>query len=274
MNQPTEIEISLIKTDSVLQNRDERATLNKDMERKARNSNTRQLAQSMEREGLRDPILVYLIDGVHTLVSGHHRLEAAMSLKWQTIKANVVTGTREEAYIASKRENLIPSKPLSDAERMQNAWDALSTGETCYYRQLYNESGYAVAEALGISEPSARKMKKVLCILAAKAIEWERDYSFDDNKDLTDSPTEAELWSWWLTYPPLSSPVTEHYDEWWRANKLLTSKGERPMSYQRTVANYERIIMSAVEHEDNRNDEALSEALKNLHNKIRKGGKG
>jgi ParB family chromosome partitioning protein len=68
------------------------------------------LADTMERHGLLQPIVVQETDGVHTLVAGQRRLLAAKRLGWTTIDAIVIEGTAEEVALIEniQRQELHP----------------------------------------------------------------------------------------------------------------------------------------------------------------------
>lgn len=81
------------------------------------------LVESMRRVGLINPVTVWRPSGVMPeLIAGHHRLEAAKRLGWETISTYVLDGDERneqaavEAQIRSIDENLI-RRTLSDAER-------------------------------------------------------------------------------------------------------------------------------------------------------------
>jgi hypothetical protein len=76
-----------------------------------------ELAQSMKKQGLLQPITVRpRSDGRYSLVIGWHRLEAAKLLGWSTIAATVTDLDDDEAELAEIDENLIRGE-LSPAER-------------------------------------------------------------------------------------------------------------------------------------------------------------
>jgi N6-adenosine-specific RNA methylase IME4 len=77
-----------------------------------------ELAASMRERGLLHPIVLRAQDGSgYWLVAGRHRLEAAKSLGWKAIMANVVTGfDAVAAELAEIDENLIRAD-LTPAER-------------------------------------------------------------------------------------------------------------------------------------------------------------
>jgi ParB-like chromosome segregation protein Spo0J len=76
-----------------------------------------QLAESMKKRGLLQPITVRpRSDGGYSFVIGRHRLEAAKLLGWSTIAATVTDLNDDEAELAGIDENLIRGE-LSPAER-------------------------------------------------------------------------------------------------------------------------------------------------------------
>jgi ParB-like chromosome segregation protein Spo0J len=81
------------------------------------------LVESMGKVGLINPVTVWRPSGfMPQLIAGHHRLEAARRLAWETIPAFVVDGDDRDqkaavdAEIRSIDENLV-RRTLSDAER-------------------------------------------------------------------------------------------------------------------------------------------------------------
>ena len=263
-----DIYITSIKLNLIYQNRDLAAELDKMGYERRLKEHVRDLANDMKTNGLRQPVTVYQIKGKHFLVGGHHRLEAAQKLGWNTITAYVTKGTKEEAVIASHQENLIPDKPLSTKERTQNAWNALTSNETNHYRRVAAASGRDAGKTLSVSEPTIRQMLKVLNELAKKALN--RPSLFGLEEPVEQSYTKEELMHWWLTNAPLGFSPKDVFSQWWQARQLLESKGERPQSYQRSVSTYERRLMDVIEEmqDDDRNDEACVQALKNVSNRI------
>ena len=266
--EPEEIYISQIKLSPIYQNRDPKAELDKAGSERRLKEHVRDLANDLKANGLRNPVTIFLIKGKYYLVGGHHRLEAAKKLEWSTIEAYVTRGTKEEAVIASYQENLIPDKPLSSKERTQNAWSALTSNETAHYRSIASSSGRDAGVVLGVSEAVIRQMRNALNELAKKALN--RRGLFDVGEPIEKSYTKEELMKWWLTNSPLNYSPEDAFNQWWQARQLLVTKGDRPQSYQRYVSEYERLLMDAIEEmqDDDRNDEACVQALKNVSNRI------
>ena len=266
--EPEEIYISQIKLSPIYQNRDPRAELEKAGSERRLKEHVRDLANDLKANGLSKPVTIFLIKGKYYLVGGHHRLEAAKKLEWSTIEAYVTRGTKEEAVIASYQENLIPDKPLSSKERTQNAWSALTSNETAHYRSIASSSGRDAGVVLGVSEAVIRQIRNALNELAKKALN--RRGLFDVGEPIEKSYTKEELMKWWLTNSPLNYSPEDAFNQWWQARQLLETKGDMPQSYQRCVSEYERLVMDTIEEmqDDDRNDEACVQALKNVSNRI------
>ena len=263
-----QLHINQINLNPIYQNRDANAELDKAGFERGSREHVRSLTNDLKVNGLHKPVTVYLINGKHYLVGGHHRLEAAKQLKWKTIAAYVTIGTKEDSVIASHQENLIPDKPLTAKERTQNAWNALVSNETNHYRKITASSGRKAAEKLAVSEAVIRQMRNALNEMAKRALTQVDPFS--DKEPEEQSFTNDELMNWWLTNPPLEHFPEGVFSQWWQARQLLESKGERPQNYQRCVADYEQLLMAVLEDRqgDDRNDEACVEALKNLANRI------
>jgi ParB family transcriptional regulator, chromosome partitioning protein len=77
------------------------------------------LAESMDKEGLIQPIVVRKVADHYELISGERRLRAAQSLGWPNIEAKVIqTGTEEEAAAKGLIENIQRQdiNPIEEAE--------------------------------------------------------------------------------------------------------------------------------------------------------------
>jgi ParB-like chromosome segregation protein Spo0J len=54
------------------------------------------LAESMQRRGLLQPVILQSAATGYYLVAGHHRLEVARKLKWETIRAHILEGVERD----------------------------------------------------------------------------------------------------------------------------------------------------------------------------------
>jgi ParB family transcriptional regulator, chromosome partitioning protein len=130
-----------------------------------------ELAKSMERLGLLQPIVVRpspLTAGSYVLIGGLHRLEAARKLKWKAIAAKVIEGGDLQAQLAEIAENLHRAD-LTAAERAAqiNLWRKLT--EEQKGEQIAPPGGVqprdtgikATARALGISKEEVQRAAKI-----------------------------------------------------------------------------------------------------------------
>lgn len=81
------------------------------------------LAESLQRLGLLNPIIVHAEGGRIRLVAGHHRLAAALSLGWSEIDAMFIDGDDVRIRLAEIAENLHRAE-LSRLERaeLESEW--------------------------------------------------------------------------------------------------------------------------------------------------------
>jgi ParB-like nuclease domain len=87
--------------------------------RKLRHGLVDKLAESIEKEGLLQPIIVRPLPDYrgYVLIAGHHRLEAVRKLKHDTIRAEILEGlSADQARVAEIDENLIRAD-LTPSER-------------------------------------------------------------------------------------------------------------------------------------------------------------
>lgn len=87
--------------------------------RKLRHELVDKLAESIEKEGLLQPIIVRPLPDYrgYVLIAGHHRLEAVRKLKHDTIRAEILEGlSADQARVAEIDENLIRAD-LTPSER-------------------------------------------------------------------------------------------------------------------------------------------------------------
>jgi hypothetical protein len=87
--------------------------------RKLRHEVVDKLAESIEKEGLLQPIIVRPLPDYrgYVLIAGHHRLEAVRKLKCDTIRAEILEGlSADQARVAEIDENLIRAD-LTPSER-------------------------------------------------------------------------------------------------------------------------------------------------------------
>jgi ParB-like nuclease domain len=87
--------------------------------RKLRHELADKLAESIEKEGLLQPIIVRPLPDCrgYVLIAGHHRLEAVRKLKHDTIRAEILEGlSADQARVAEIDENLIRAD-LTPSER-------------------------------------------------------------------------------------------------------------------------------------------------------------
>lgn len=115
------------------------------------------LVESMSKVGLLNPVTVWRPSTVMPeLIAGHHRLEAAKRLGWETIDAYVMEGNDRDpaaviaAEIAGIDENLI-RRDLSDAERAM-----LVARRKELYEAQHPETAAQVAGAVGLNRQLGR----------------------------------------------------------------------------------------------------------------------
>lgn len=113
----------------------------------------RDLARSMKREGLIQPITLRKVGEAYELVVGERRLRAAQAIGWTTIDARVIDISDEEAAIKGLIENL------------QRA-DLSAIEEAGGYKQLaeppYSLTQEAIAERVGKSQTAVARSLALL----------------------------------------------------------------------------------------------------------------
>ena len=148
------------------------------------------LAQDISQQGLKTRLIVYEIDGVYVLVSGHHRLEALYRIQEQSgVIANVPVklyqGAKSEAAIHAFRQNLTPGRPLSIQEKQQAAYEALLHPFTDYFRNLsYREA----AKQLRIGKSNVSTMHNALAALCKHFPDLPDDWKLDPIAVFDDYP--------------------------------------------------------------------------------------
>jgi len=204
------IKVSDIKTDPAFQNRNTSISLIKEMAEKALKQHVKELAADIKANGLKRPIVVYKIDGEegYTLVSGHHRLKAIAQLRRTKVEAQIFEGTRSRAWAHSKFCNLERIKPLDKRELSENAWDALTSTEDGYFREvIVRGSIRKLAKELKVNEKTIRRMVKCMAFLIT-----------DDKGNTLDA---KETCSQWNEQRPHSADM---YARWIDAVKLLSER--------------------------------------------------
>lgn len=107
-----------------------------------------ELAHSMERDGLQQPIVVQGKDGRFEIIIGQRRYLAAKQLGWQELPA----------YVKPERLSSLDAKVISFAENVQRRDLApRDKADTCVYLRGELGSIEAVAERLGITPQTVRK---------------------------------------------------------------------------------------------------------------------
>lgn len=87
------------------------------------------LAESIKKEGLLQPILVRKIQGKYEIVAGERRYRACVKLGYKEIEANVIKATDEESFQHTLTEN-IQRDDLSDVELALSFKKFLDAGHT------------------------------------------------------------------------------------------------------------------------------------------------
>lgn len=107
-----------------------------------------ELAQSIKQFGLLQPIGVTEIDkkGIHTIIFGHRRFEAVVSLGWDLIEAEVISESESVTKMIQLTEN-IHRADVHAMDEARTIADLLKQGETQSF----------VADTLGKSIPYVRK---------------------------------------------------------------------------------------------------------------------
>ena len=102
-----------------------------------------------------DPLLVYRVDSKYYLADGYHRITAAERLGLETINAEVVEGTFEDALLAGIEANSQHrGLPLTLKERKRAAELLLKTHT--------NWSNRRIAKIAGLSEGQLRNLRSSL----------------------------------------------------------------------------------------------------------------
>ena len=139
------------------------------------------LAQDIAQQGLKTKLIVYEIDGVYVLVSGHHRLAALYRIQEKSgvvenVPVKLYQGTKSEAAIHAFRQNLTPGRPLSTHEKQQAAYEALLHASTGYFRSLsYREA----AKQLRISKSNVSTIHNALTALCKHSSDLPDDWKLD-----------------------------------------------------------------------------------------------
>lgn len=138
------------------------------------------IAQSMAEIGLKTPISVrraIRVRGgrdadVYEIVTGRHRYEAAVSLKWQEIDAVIIEGDERDARLWEIAENLHRAE-LNAVERAEHIdeWRRLTLGKVSQAETPSSggnqpaERGYQkTAEALGVSKHTVSRAEKIAAL--------------------------------------------------------------------------------------------------------------
>lgn len=215
------IKVADIKTDPALQNRDTSVALIEQAAIKELKQHVNELAADIKAKGLKQPIIVYKIKGEegYTLVSGHHRLEATTKLRRTKISAKVYEGTRSEAWAYSKFCNLERIKPLGKRELSENAWNALTSAESNYFRDVVVQgSNRILAGELKVNEKTIRRMIECMSFI----ITDDRDNNLNAKDACTQwsksRPPSADLYSRWVDAVKLLSDREREYDPEFTAN--------------------------------------------------------
>ena len=194
------------------------------------------LAQSIQRIGLRTPIMVCRAEGKVRLVAGRHRLAAAKALGWTDVPVIFIgeTATAVELQLIEIAENLHRAE-LTHLERdehiahwlrltQQEKSDAFQFGT--HQRRAGQQPGgvNAAARALGITKSGAHRAVKVASITPeAKAAA--REAGLADNQGallkIAKAPPEEQVDAVAKVSappPPLARPVAEQaaqeFAEW------------------------------------------------------------
>jgi ParB-like chromosome segregation protein Spo0J len=110
-------------------------------------NNLQRLIAVLENDGeIKDPVLVYKVNGDLILVDGFHRYEAHQAVGREMIKAIVRIGSFDEALEAAETANLEHGEPLTNADKKAMLWRRLERGHG-----WVQASDSAIAEKLGVN---------------------------------------------------------------------------------------------------------------------------
>ena len=114
---------------------------------------------------LKVPLIVFDVDGIHWLVSGHHRLEAIKAIRekeprrFPTVNVRIYTGSFSDARAFSYRQNLQTVKAFTRSEKTENAYQALIDPEIETYRRMSTRDA---GKLLGVTHTTVSRMHKAL----------------------------------------------------------------------------------------------------------------